>query len=102
MSGVGPAELLIILVIVGVVFAPTLVAFFVGYLVGQKRSGSPSSAAATPATAAPPQAATQPSASAAPSQVPAPSEAPSNIAPEVSPAQPEETGDDSENGDLHV
>lgn len=38
MSGFGPAEGLIVLVFVLVLFGPTLVAFWLGYLLGKKKS----------------------------------------------------------------
>jgi len=49
--GVGAAEILIILAIVVLLFGPTVVAFFAGYALGQKRGSAP--AAPTPPSAGP-------------------------------------------------
>jgi len=50
MVGVGAAEAVIIVLIVLVLFAPTVIAFFVGYTLGQRKGGE-SAEKAPPASA---------------------------------------------------
>jgi len=59
--GIGPVEGLIVFVILVMLFGPTLIAFWLGYTLGKKRSvtqpdAAPSPAASTPAAASSPDA----------------------------------------------
>lgn len=52
MGGLGATELLIILFVIVLLFGPTIVAFFAGYALGQRRGSAKTSAPETPATPA--------------------------------------------------
>jgi hypothetical protein len=54
MAGVGPIELIVVLIIVVALFGPTLIAFWLGYTVGKRRSQpAPPPQPQPPAPAAP-------------------------------------------------
>lgn len=53
MGGLGGAEFLILMVIVVVLFGPTLIAFWLGFTLGRKKASGPAGAASTPASTPP-------------------------------------------------